>query len=401
MSKLLSVMGSRLLVQSIEGQGTVFWADLAVLKDRAGTLLDKPLEGKRVAIVDDNPLAREYVKESVRALGGQVMELFSTDWPAKAVDVLLVDTEHPACAALLAQTSGQIADRFVYGRDYEEQLADGTWQIEGSCYPHRMSELLRATPHLQQNAEPVATYRGRALVVDDDIICRNYLVHELTRLGFVVDPAENGQHALEKAELQKYDLLALDGHLGDTTGPILYRRMRREGFISDQTVVLIVTGDPESWRGRVRESDRRVHIAGKPIGTRELAELLQSAFSECPFFDMERLERLSALGAPAMRRLFQTFQENLPSMLANLEGAIVAGDQTGVHQTAHRLKGACATVGLSEMARCASALEEESANPSCWGPWHTRLRTAADAVDIEQILKGGTRPETAGSDIAI
>lgn len=88
-------------------------------------------------------------------------------------------------------------------------------------------------------------------------------------------------------------------------------------------------------------------------------------------------------------------------MLANLEGAIVAGDQTGVHQTAHRLKGACATVGLSEMARCASALEEESANPSCWGPWHTRLRTAADAVDIEQILKGGTRPETAGSDIAI
>jgi signal transduction histidine kinase/HPt (histidine-containing phosphotransfer) domain-containing protein len=400
-SKLLGVLRSRLRVQSIEGQGTVFWADLLVLKDRAGTFLDKPLAGKRVVIVDDNPLARAYVKESVGALGGQVVEIFSTDWPSRAVDVLLVHTEHPACSELLAQSTGQIPHRFVYGCDYEEQLADGTWQIEGSCYPHRMSEFLRATPLFEQNPKPVATYRGRALVVDDDIICRNYLVHELTRLGFVVDPAENGRKALEKVELQKYDLLAIDGHLGDTTGPILYRRMRREGLISDQTVVLIVTGDPESWRGRVRESDRRVHIAGKPIGTRELAELLPAAFSECPFFDTERLERLAALGAPAMQRLFQTFQENLPSMLANLEDAIVAGDQNGVYQTAHRLKGACATVGLSEIARCASALEEESANPTCWGTWHTRIRTAAEAVDIDRILKGGIGPETAGSDIAI
>ncbi len=117
-SKLLGVMGSQLRVQSIEGRGTVFWADLAVKKDRAGTFLDRPLEGKRVAIVDDNTLAREYIKESVRALGGQVMELFSTDWPRGAVDVLLLDANHPACSDLLAQTAERIPERMVYGCEY-------------------------------------------------------------------------------------------------------------------------------------------------------------------------------------------------------------------------------------------------------------------------------------------
>ena len=400
-TKLLQVLGTELKVQSIEGHGTVFWTDLALLKDRSGTLLDKPLEGKRVAIVDANPLAREYIKESVYALGGQVRELFSTDWPAGAVDVLLMDGRQDVVPELLAQTKGRIADRVVYGCDYEERLPDGTVRMEGSCHPHRLSELLRTIPTVEATEELPATYRGTALVVDDDETCRNYLLHELTQLGFSVEPAGNGEQALEKAGRQQFDLVALDGHLGDTTGPVLYRRMRRQGLISDQTVVLIVTADPEAWRSRVRESDSGVHIAGKPVGTRELAELLELAFSECPFFDTERLERLSALGEAAMRRLFQTFQENLPSMMANLESAIGSGDEEAVHQTAHRLRGASATVGLSEMARCASALEEAAHNPSAWAQWHSRLRKANQALDIDRFLEGGIRPETAGSDIAI
>src|SRR5262249_34618050 len=52
--------------------------------------------------------------------------------------------------------------------------------------------------------------RRRVLVVDDDRDLREVLVLVLEEAGYVVDAAENGEHALEAFKCQRPDLILLD-----------------------------------------------------------------------------------------------------------------------------------------------------------------------------------------------
>ncbi|MEI8312890.1 MAG: response regulator, partial [Verrucomicrobiota bacterium] len=64
--------------------------------------------------------------------------------------------------------------------------------------------------------------------------------------------------------------------------------------------------------------------------------------------DNERLER----------RVIDGFLGDLPDQLAQLKAHAAAGDARGVQQQAHKIKGACATVGGDALSALASALEK-------------------------------------------
>ena len=383
--KLLDILGSKLNIQSVEGKGTIFWCDIRAEKDAVGGQLDTPLRGHKVVILDENTLAYRYVSETVRSLGGEVAVLHSTDWKSGQIDLVLMESGYPGRQDVLGKSEGRVGRRIIYGCDYEQSL-DGVLNLEGSCPPHRLVEVLRATPK-KVKAKPILEdiCVGWALVVDDDVTCRNYLVSELTQMGLQVDSAERKEDALELARGQRYDLIALDGYLGDTTGPALYRRLRKEDLITDRTLVLIVTGDPDSWRRRVRESDI-VKIVGKPLGRKELLKIMESNFGAV---DHVRLERLRALGETAIHQLFDAFRKGLPSMLATIEESLAEGEPDSVYKAAHRLKGSAATLGLSEIERCAGGLESAARQPESWSGWSAKLTRAIDRLDIDALINGG------------
>jgi two-component system alkaline phosphatase synthesis response regulator PhoP len=79
--------------------------------------------------------------------------------------------------------------------------------------------------------------RRRILLVEDDPTLRQALTFNLSREGYEVTAAGNGEAALEAARNQRIDLVLLDLMLPGMSGVEVLRVMRREGIITPVIVV--------------------------------------------------------------------------------------------------------------------------------------------------------------------
>jgi two-component system alkaline phosphatase synthesis response regulator PhoP len=84
--------------------------------------------------------------------------------------------------------------------------------------------------------------RRRILVVEDDPTLRQALTFNLTREGFEVTSAPDGEAALVAARGQRLDLIMLDLMLPAMSGLEVLRVLRREG-VSTPVIILSAKGD--------------------------------------------------------------------------------------------------------------------------------------------------------------
>jgi two-component system alkaline phosphatase synthesis response regulator PhoP len=84
--------------------------------------------------------------------------------------------------------------------------------------------------------------RRRILVVEDDRTLRQALTFNLTREGFEVTSAPDGEAALAAARNQRLDLILLDVMLPSMSGLEVLRVLRREG-VATPVIVLSAKGD--------------------------------------------------------------------------------------------------------------------------------------------------------------
>ena len=82
----------------------------------------------------------------------------------------------------------------------------------------------------------------RLLVVDDEVDLADAIVKGLRREGYAVDVAYDGEEALEKARLNRYDLICLDITMPRMDGEETFREMRR---IKDDVPVILSSGFSE------------------------------------------------------------------------------------------------------------------------------------------------------------
>ena len=86
----------------------------------------------------------------------------------------------------------------------------------------------------------------RVLVIDDEPSVVNGLVRILSRDGYTVETAANGQHALALLAASSYDLLLCDLRMPDLDGPTFYGRLllqqpalaRRVIFLTGDTLIV-------------------------------------------------------------------------------------------------------------------------------------------------------------------
>lgn len=116
--------------------------------------------------------------------------------------------------------------------------------------------------------------RRRILVVEDDRTLRQALSFNLTREGYDVTTAADGEAALDAARNQRPDLMLLDVMLPGMSGLEVLRVLRGEGF---DTPVIIVSAKGE-------EIDR---VVGLKVGADD--------YMTKPFSRPELLARLEAL----------------------------------------------------------------------------------------------------------
>jgi two-component system alkaline phosphatase synthesis response regulator PhoP len=133
--------------------------------------------------------------------------------------------------------------------------------------------------------------RRRILVVEDDRILRQALSFNLTREGYDVTTAADGEAALEAARNQRLDLVLLDVMLPGMSGVEVLRVLRRDG-IGAPVIIVSAKGD---------EIDRVVGLkvgaddyVTKPFSRPELLARIEAVLRRKPSeaIQAERSERI-------------------------------------------------------------------------------------------------------------
>src|SRR5215211_3088348 len=119
------------------------------------------------------------------------------------------------------------------------------------------------------------------LIVEDDLSILNTLAYNLTRQGFGVQKATNGQEALKLVRKHRPDLILLDVMLPGESGIRVCERIREED--REVVIIMITAKDAEEDKVKGFEAGADDYVT-KPFGMKELvarinANLKRSATS--------------------------------------------------------------------------------------------------------------------------
>lgn len=113
---------------------------------------------------------------------------------------------------------------------------------------------------------------ARILVIDDEENIRRTISMTLEHAGYVVDIAENGKQAIEKAEANFYNLALIDIRLPDMEGTELLTALKET---TPKMVKVILTGYP-ALRNAVAALNKGADAyLIKPVNTDELLRIVK------------------------------------------------------------------------------------------------------------------------------
>ena len=252
------------------------------------------------------------------------------------------------------------------------QLMEGDLTVESE---RGKGATFHLTLHAQEISEKESVKKNipslNILLVED--VDLNIMVAKtiLEKLGHHVDVATNGKQAITLFEKNVYDILLLDIKLPDMSGFEIaqYLRENYENGIYDFLPPMI------AFTANVMQSEQEYLEMGmdgvlrKPISIKDLHHCLQQFFADesesiiemnddnevSQQFDLALIE---TLGKSQILENLSLFKQTMPNYLAQLS----KDNMKETEDTAHKIKGAAASVGLNHLRQLADALESAAKN---------------------------------------
>ncbi|MDB5901392.1 MAG: arcB 7, partial [Betaproteobacteria bacterium] len=217
---------------------------------------------------------------------------------------------------------------------------------------------------------------ARVLVVDDGAENRELLRLVLGDAGLVIREAENGQVAVERARVERFDVVLMDMQMPVMDGFTATRQLRAEGAAMP---ILALTANA------MKGAEKEVMAAGcsgfvtKPLDIdrlmQTLAVLLGGTRTERGDTQSAAPSALAAAAGPALapsdepvrsalahnprlRPTIRRFAARLDEQMLAFEAAAQARDYTALAALAHWLNGAAGTVGYNDFTEPATRLEQ-------------------------------------------
>ncbi len=436
--QLAEMMDGAIGVESEEGRGSTFWFTARFEKkvaagkaEGAEKQLEVPeIRGVPVLVVDDNATNREVLRIQLQSWGMAIREacdgkealriLHESQGAAAApFQVAILDMQMPGMDGMqLAQAiradPAFAGIRLVLltsighqgGIQSLREAGFSAWMTK----PVRQSELFNCLVKVLAGtapgpsdglSSPLPVFRSlgarNILLVEDNAVNRMVAVGMMTKMGLLVDVAENGAAAVEAVQRSRPDLILMDVQMPVMDGYEATRHIRdlvlespgksgpgagADGLSAGSRIPII------AMTAHAMQGDRELCLAAgmddylpKPVSVKSLTTVLEKWLPQgvpAPIVDLpepvsrgvvdespgavwnrEALRQRVMEDEELLERVVCGFLEDIPKQLERFAVLLNEGDLAGAARQAHTIKGAAASVGGERVQ--AAALEAEKA----------------------------------------
>jgi CheY-like chemotaxis protein len=429
---LVELMDGQLDVSSSLGRGSVFSFTLPfdAIYDAAEPTNSVRIiqEGRRVLVMDDNATNRRVLRGQLEPAGLKISEaargvdalqaLREAHRAGEAFDVVIVDDQMPDCDGLMFANqikgipdlaSAQLvlltsADR----SDSLKTLAKAGFAAY-LTKPARGRELLACIERvLDQGSssggfqglvtrssltaeQGQGRYRGRVLVVEDNIVNQQVAKRFIERLGCEVTLVDNGQLAVEACRAGAFGLILMDVQMPVMDGFAATREIRDADGPNRGTPIVALTASAMTDEVQRCLAAGMNTVMAKPLEIGKLRELFDQhgfrpetgAASAAPVaavgsnptlspvappkpaqaanpVDLAQLRVVVGDDAEFLRELCGTFSTSSARIIADMQPVLAAQDRAGLSSLAHKLKGGSSCDFAHELAKLAAALVKDA-----------------------------------------
>jgi signal transduction histidine kinase/HPt (histidine-containing phosphotransfer) domain-containing protein len=415
--QLAEMMGGQIAVESKGGKGSTFWFTAVFEKQPGGKeappVLPADMRGKRILVVDNNATNREIVCGYLKSWDCRYGEASSAQ---EALPLMRHAAESGApfhlaiIGFMMLGMDGEALGREIKADpalkktvlvmlSSQGQRGDAAWikDIGFAAYltkPIKSSQLFNCLEMVLGEASGRSGNRheqsfvtrhtlaeakhrlARILVVEDDIINRNFALSLGKKLGYRVDAAPNGEEAIKILGSIPYDVVLMDVRMPGMDGYEV-TRIIRDGQSNvhnhDIPVIAMTAHAMEGDRERCLEKGMDDYVS-KPIEPQKLVEAIERQLAKSSSEEPKGTARkaipddegseTSALpkrfdgDEELFERLLKLFLQNFPLQIEELKQAIESNDIGLIEELGHTIKGGSALIDAHSLRDCAFEIEK-------------------------------------------
>jgi two-component system, sensor histidine kinase and response regulator len=425
--RLARLMGGKIDVSSRPGGGSIFTFSLPfdAIYDAADPVSTSRVitRGKRVLVMDDNPTNRRVLCGQLQPVGFDVVAAATAAETIKTLrdaqqaghpfDIVIADDEMPdsdgvAFAERVRSAPGLTPTPLILLTSLDRHGNVSTLARAGfAAYmtkPVRGAELRACIERVLERELDAATgrhqglvtrsslavdqgqgqYRGKVLVVEDNVVNQQVAKRFLQRLGCEVVVAENGKRGVEEYFRDQFGLVLMDVQMPVMDGLAAAREIRARELAGHRVPIVALTASAMTDEMERATAAGMDGMLAKPLELPRLCEVLDrygfrsgvTAQETAPAaaeqaavpaavlavkpVDLDQLRMIVGDDRAFMNELCETFVSSSGRIVEELTRALSTGDRAVLSAMAHKLKGGSASICAHELAKLAATLEKDA-----------------------------------------
>jgi CheY-like chemotaxis protein/HPt (histidine-containing phosphotransfer) domain-containing protein len=215
---------------------------------------------------------------------------------------------------------------------------------------------------------------NKVLVVEDNNINQLVVKYTLQKLGVSIDVAIDGIEAIEKINMNKYDLILMDIQLPEMNGYDVTSYIRNQMKNSIPIIAmtaLAINGEEE----KCFESGMNGYVS-KPFTVESLYNAISKVYKAPSTIsqnenilstpqvavDMSILYEIAGDDKEYIETMVSTFLENMPSTLQKIEDDMLNKDYDSLYKAAHYAKSSLSIIKISDVYTWVEKIEQNAKN---------------------------------------